>query len=603
MIGFLQPLWLLALSAAAIPALLHLRQRHDPPTVLFPAVRYIQETKREHNRRLKLRNLLLLILRTLIIVLIVMAAARPVATVSVGGVHAPTSLAVVVDNSLSSGAVIGGRRLSDQLVERARETIGRVAESDHLWLVLADGVPRRVSREDAARVLDSVVPQPLRLDLGESVRSAATALAGDVLPSHEVVVFSDRQASALSPGARPEARVLFWEAPATTENRGIDSAWAEPAVWRPAGTVIVAVGGTGSSAGAVQLRLDDREVARSVASPGQRVALRPHLVQRGWFRGLVQMDPDELRTDDEWHLAVRVADPAAARANVGAGRFVREAMSVLQGSGRIGAGDVVVLDDRLMAGRGVLFPPADPALLGAANRALAARGFPWQFGEPVSGEWQLEGALGAAAGQAVTRRHVLRSSGSGTGQVVSTVGGQPWMVRGRDLVVIASRLEPDWTALPVSAAFVPFLDLVVNELATSGAVVVAAQPGLPVELPPNASTVLTAGGPARATSEGRMVAPLKPGVYFIASAAGDTVGALEVNHDARESRLVPADRRVLRATFGPDVELLDDNGIARELFRGNRRADLSGMLIAAAVLAALLELFMATAGGRMESSG
>jgi len=80
-IGFLQPLWLLALSAAAIPALLHLRQRQTPPTVVFPAVRYLHQTKREHSQRLKLRNLLLLILRTLIIVMIVLAAARPVATV------------------------------------------------------------------------------------------------------------------------------------------------------------------------------------------------------------------------------------------------------------------------------------------------------------------------------------------------------------------------------------------------------------------------------------------------------------------------------------------------------------------------------------------
>ena len=121
MIAFLQPLWLLALSAAAIPALLHLRQRHDPPTILFPAVRYLQQTKREQSQRLKLRNLLLLILRTLIIALIVLAAARPVATVQVGGVHTPTALALVVDNSLSSGVVLGGRRLSDLLVERARD--------------------------------------------------------------------------------------------------------------------------------------------------------------------------------------------------------------------------------------------------------------------------------------------------------------------------------------------------------------------------------------------------------------------------------------------------------------------------------------------------
>lgn len=605
MIGFLQPLWLLALSAAAIPALLHLRQRQTPPTVVFPAVRYLQQTKREHSQRLKLRNLLLLILRTLIIMMIVLAAARPVATVSIGGVHAPTSLAIVVDNSLSSGVVLGGRRLSDLLVERARDVVGRVAETDHLWLVLADGVPRRLSRLDAARVLDSVAPQPLRLDLGDAVRAASAAVEGDILPAQEVVVFSDLQATALSQrgGRAPLARVLFWEAPPSVENRGIDSARAEPGVWRPSGSVIAAIGGSGTGSSALQLRVGDQELARSVAAPGERVALRPRVLQHGWYRATVELDPDELRSDDAWNMALRVAPPASARANLGAGRFVREGLSVLQGSGRIGSGDVVVLDDRLMSGRGVMFPPADPVLVGAANRALAARGFPWRFGEVQRGEWQLEGTIGAAAGQAVLRRHHLDGAavGATNGQILATAGGQPWMVRDRDLILIASRLEQEWTALPVSAAFVPFLDLLVNALATSGSVVVSAQPGSPLELPPNARTVHSPDGPTQGTSEGRYAAPLRPGIYFLSSASGDTVGALEVNHDARESQLAPANRRALRATLGPDVEVLDEEALARDMFRGNRRADLSGMLIAAAVLAALAELFLATAGGRMES--
>ena len=216
MIAFLQPLWLLGLAAAAIPALLHLRQRQIPPTIVFPTVRYLSETKKEQSKRLKLRNLLLLILRTLIIIMVVLAAARPVATVNVGGVHAPTAIAIVVDNSLSSGVVLGGRRLSDTLVQRARAVLDRVGESDHLWLVLADGVPRRMSRMDAGRVLDSVAPVAVRMDLGSAVRAASSALQDDILPGHEVVVFSDLQASAFSPGPPVTASVLLWEPPATT---------------------------------------------------------------------------------------------------------------------------------------------------------------------------------------------------------------------------------------------------------------------------------------------------------------------------------------------------------------------------------------------------
>ena len=75
-----------------------------------------------------------------------------------------------------------------------------------------------------------------------------------------------------------------------------------------------------------------------------------------------------------------------------------------------------------------------------------------------------------------------------------------------------------------------------------------------------------------------------------------------MNHDARESVLTAADRRSLRSTFGPDTQLLDDQGLERELFRGAKRADLAGVLILAAVLASLVELGIATGGGRLESS-
>jgi len=90
--GFLQPLALLALGAATIPALLHLLQRREPPTVPFPAVRYLAEAERRHSRRLKLRHLLLLLLRTALVVTVVLAAARPVAPVPSGGAHAPTAM-------------------------------------------------------------------------------------------------------------------------------------------------------------------------------------------------------------------------------------------------------------------------------------------------------------------------------------------------------------------------------------------------------------------------------------------------------------------------------------------------------------------------------
>ena len=129
MISFLHP-WLLAgLAAAAIPILLHLLARREPPTIVFPAVRYLVTTTREHQRRLKLQNWLLLCLRTLLLVLLVLAAAAPsIPETGVSG-HGPSALVLILDNSPSSGAVLRGTPTFRQLVAALIGVLG-------VWLLL-----------------------------------------------------------------------------------------------------------------------------------------------------------------------------------------------------------------------------------------------------------------------------------------------------------------------------------------------------------------------------------------------------------------------------------------------------------------------------------
>ncbi|MBE0591362.1 MAG: BatA domain-containing protein, partial [Gemmatimonadales bacterium] len=92
MIGFLNPLALLGLVAAGIPPLLHLLGRRQPPIVVFPAIRYLTAAEREHSRRLKLRNLVLLLLRIAVIVFVVLALSRPVVRVRAGASHPPAAV-------------------------------------------------------------------------------------------------------------------------------------------------------------------------------------------------------------------------------------------------------------------------------------------------------------------------------------------------------------------------------------------------------------------------------------------------------------------------------------------------------------------------------
>jgi hypothetical protein len=600
-LAFLQPVVLFGLVAAGIPTLLHLLARRLPPTVTFPAVRYLAETERRQSKRIRLRNLLLLVLRTLVILFVVLAAARPVASVRVGAGHAPTALALVLDNSLSSGVVVEGRRVLDDVVDQARRIVGRLQPDDWLWLVLADGTPRRVGLTEAMEELDRVTVSPRRLDLGLAVRAAAQVVAGEALAAREVVVLSDLQRTALSAGEPIGIPVLVAEPGPEPPNHGLDSARAEPAVWTPGGggAVYASLGGVGRELIPLRLELAGSVAGRALAAPGDRVGISGRGARAGWFAARVATDPDELRADDEWHLAVRVVPPAAVSVEDGAGPFVAEALGVLREGGRVTTGVGVLLADRPLAGRAIVFPPADPAAVGAVNRALAARGVAVRLTDRRTGDWVLRGDVGPAEGTAVFRRHALE----GAGTVLAYVGAEPWLVRDGDVVVVASRLEPEWTALPIGAAFLPFLDLLVNRVAAGEAPVVRGAPGDVVEIPPGPVDVLTPAGAVPIVGDRRVTAPVEPGVYFLRSATRDTVGALEVNHDPRESRLARADARAVRASLGPDARLLSPRALEREVFDGAGRADLSGVLLLLALGLVAAEFLLASSGAHRVEPG
>jgi hypothetical protein len=326
-----------------------------------------------------------------------------------------------------------------------------------------------------------------------------------------------------------------------------------------------------------------------VASPGEQVALSGSIPSDGWVVGVVELDPDEFRADDRHFLGVRVAEPARANALPGAGRFVSDALQVLREGRRIFQGDDVVLGDRLSDAVTVLFPPSDPALVGALNRSLAQVGIDWRFGELLEGEWALGNEISPTGEAAVLRRYRLL----GETDAIAEVGGEPWLVRDGPVVLLGSRMEAEWTDLPVSAAFVPFLDILVNQVAARESWMLSATPAEVVELSPGA-TELVSGGNVLPVSTRRISAPLEPGVYFMRGAGGDTLGALQVNYDSRESRLQTADEVILRTRLAQDVLVRSHADLTSELFAAARRADLTTALVVLALVCLIIEFAIAS---------
>jgi hypothetical protein len=588
MIGFLHPWVLAGLAAAAIPVLLHLLARREPPTVLFPAVRYLVTTTREHQRRLKLQNLLLLLLRTLLIVLVVLAAAAP--TMPVSGVpgHAPSALVLILDNSPSSGAVSGGAPQLRQLITAGRSVLARATPEDVLWLITADAIPRRGDRRTLGDLLGGLSVSSQRLDLGAALSLAGQVLAPEPWPG-EIVLLSDLQASALSGADLTVPLTVGRPGSAIPRNIGIGAVDPGAQPWPSAGgrLSLSLVGDSGSSV-PVSARLGDRPARQTLGRVGVPTSLTIPGAASGWATLTAELDPDELRIDDRRVAAVRVA-PVARVAWDSTSSYAAAACEVLASNRRIARGQEVTLG-RLGRGTSIVEPPEDPAQLGALNRALAARGVGWSFGslsiEPISSD---SGPL--VGNQRILRRYILRPTQSGRTGVLATAGGTPWIVRGGDVVLIGSRLDPAWSELPVSPAFMPFMDVLLNRLSRGELALESGTPGDPIVLPDRVSAVHQ-GNQEWRVEGGAVFRPAAPGIYFL-EAGGDTVGAISVNPDPRESRLARAgDSQVRQLWRGARVVGLDRVGGAA--FSSAAQGDLRGPMLWTALLVGLVEVAFAS---------
>ena len=591
MIGFLHP-WLLAgLAAAGIPIVLHLLERREPPTVIFPAVRYLVAATERHQRRLKLQNWLLLVMRTLLILLLVLAAAGP--TMRAGRVagHAPSALVLIVDNSASSGAVVKGTPRLATLRSAAREVLARATPDDALWLVTADGVPRRGDPAGLATLVAELTPSPRRLDLGAALATGAEVLAPETR-SGEIVLVTDLQATAVSP-ARVDVPVLVVrpdEAP--PRNVGIAGLSLGTQPWpSEGGRAVVKLTGASGPPVPVSVRIGERPGRQALAPTNGTVVLSLPGAPPGWWPVTADLDPDELRADDHRLGLVRSSPMARVRWDP-AERYVAAAADVLERNRRITRGDEVTIG-RLEPGISIVEPPADPAELGALNRALERRSVGWSYGALVTGSETADSSVGLG-GTRVLKRYVLEPAGSGRTGVLVRVNRSPWVVRSGSVVLLGSRLDPAWTELPVSAGFMPFMDLLLNRIARGELAVVDAAPGDVAALPDRVTEVRRADE-RWAVEGGAGFRPEQPGLYFLL-AERDTVGALTVNVDPRESRLAPASdeqvRKLWRArVVGPDAA-------GAEVFAAAARGDLRGPLLWAGLLIGLTEMGLASAWRR-----
>jgi hypothetical protein len=270
-------------------------------------------------------------------------------------------------------------------------------------------------------------------------------------------------------------------------------------------------------------------------------------------------------------------------------RFVAAACEVLAANRRILRGQEITLG-RLSPGTSVVQPPEDPAEIGALNRALAQRGVGWTYGSLITEPGFTDSGT-VVARQRVLRRYALQPTGSGRTGVLATVKGTPWIARGGNVLLLGSRLDPAWTDLPVAAGFMPFMDALLNRLARGEVALPQGAPGDPVPLPDLVSEVRQGEREWRVEGGG-LFQPPDAGVYYLRSGR-DTVGAISVNPDPRESHLARAtDAQARRLWKGARLVSLEEAGDMA--FSSASQGDLRGPLLWMALLLGMAEVGLAS---------
>jgi hypothetical protein len=592
-VSFLAPIWLVLSAAVAVPLFLHLMRRRIDMRREFPAARYLLRAEKENVRKLKLRNLLLMLLRTLTLLFLALAAARPIGAL-LGSGHVPTAMAVVIDNTMSSGAIVDGTPVLSRLKAAARELVEGSGSNDQTWLVTADGRVTGGARSVVLEAIDRVEALGGRADLPAAITHAAgLALAAD-MSAATVAVLTDGQSSQW-PGdlTLGDVRVVAY-APggAAPYNRAVTLAEPRPPRWSPKGTVMVSASGADSVT--YRVTLDGRTAARGLLRGSDEQVVRLEPSERGWVAGTVDLAPDELRGDDERHFAVWVGDAPAVTVHPAAGVFVREAVDALVQSALVtrGAGIEIGSIDEATKLPALLFAPSDPVRLGAANRNLERLGVPWRLDDVKRDETVARGE--EVEGAPVKMRFPLRPAPGATSvsDTLASASGQPWVVAGADYVVIGSPMNAEATALPIRAQFIPWVsNLLSQRLTREGAGLVRADPGAPVRLPAGVtgfegdSQVFAVGAEA--------TAPSRSGVFFLRR-GDERVGALVVNPEREESRLDRLTSTELKARLraGEVLVTAEPRELGENAFDASAQRPLQALLLLLALGCLLAEMIV-----------
>lgn len=188
-------------AVGLIPILIHLFAKKKPKVVYFSSLMFLKKNIKQQNRRINLKNLLLLLLRILVIVFTILAIARPTMKIPFmkkSTEHPRTAIAIIVDNSYSMDYVVDTQTELDKAKVITKQINAMLSENDITVLMSRDQSWNRMNANLRYGKIDekqinrfAITTTPMKLK--EVLREAEKKLIQSQLPNREIYLITDMQ--------------------------------------------------------------------------------------------------------------------------------------------------------------------------------------------------------------------------------------------------------------------------------------------------------------------------------------------------------------------------------------------------------------------------
>ncbi|MCE2495675.1 MAG: BatA domain-containing protein [Flavobacteriales bacterium] len=322
---FAHPEFLYALSALAIPVLIHLFNFRRFKTVYFTNVRFLRELQEQTKRQSQLKHYLVLLSRLLAITFLVLAFAGPYRADKDLDSGSVNFVSLYLDNSFSMDGQSSEGRLLDVAKQRAIEVVESYGTADRFQILTNDFE----GRHQRWLTQESVIDEIERVGLSENVRSLEQVYRRQADLRSQAAADARYQPLWLSDFQRNSSDLTTWQPdsafpvrwvrfePELEQNLFIDSISFDRPLRQPEQNEILRVWieYTGEDSRAdipLRLLLNGQQKALSTFSiaPGERkeVVLNYLNGAAGNYRGEVQLEDYPITFDDRFFFQYQVRE-------------------------------------------------------------------------------------------------------------------------------------------------------------------------------------------------------------------------------------------------------------------------------------------------------